>query len=324
MAAGSVMANPVQRVFKGMRFIAERGPHETLREIAYSFYCRRHERWRSRAFANGKSRPKKISLLGNEFELHPSMKGVNETLSLFGVHEPIASAIYSSLLTRGGHVIDVGANIGYFLSLANKAIGGTGKILAFEPVPTNFEILERNIQRIPNHHIRIFPWAIGEKNETAVFYESEIPNWGSLIRNEVLLPTREITVQVSTLDHLMQDFGDFHPTALRMDVDGAELMILSGAKQLLRKFRPLLFIEFHPVTLGQEPINRTLLELQELGYSQGFLVNRMWDHPWIGKWVRQQQCWFGPMESLLTKLGPANRATGVFSLLLKSDQTPHK
>jgi FkbM family methyltransferase len=317
IAAGlRVTGDAMRRVRKGLRLLADKGPRHALRETAYNYYYHRHERIRGRALLNGISGPTTISLFGDDFELHPSMKGINESLYLFGAHEPIASAIYSKLLAPGGHVIDVGSNIGYFLRLARQAIDDSGTILGFEPVPGNFEILTRNVRRMRQPNIQIFPWAIGERNETAQFYESQVPNWGSLIRNDSLLPKGVIPVEVKTLDNILKDFPSFRPTALRMDVDGGELMILSGAGQLLRKYRPLLFIEFHTFALGWEKIQRALLELRELGYSQGFLIDRLWDQPWIGKWFRERRWWSGVAEYHLDTLTSLASALPIFTLIL--------
>jgi FkbM family methyltransferase len=312
---------PMRRVRKGLRLLAERGPRHVLRETAYNYYYHRHERIRGRAFRNGNSGPKIISLFGDDLELHASMRGINESLYLFGAHEPIASAIYSKLLAPGGHVIDVGSNIGYFLRLARNAIGDSGKILGFEPVPGNFEILTRNVCRTPQQNIQIFPWAIGERNETADFYESQVPNWGSLIRDDSLLPKGVIPVEVKTLDNILKDFPTFRPTALRMDVDGGELMILSGARQVLLEYRPLLFIEFHTFALGWEKIQSALLELRELGYSQGVLIDRLWDQPWIGKWFRERPWWSGVKEGRLESLASSASKLPVFTLILHGSRT---
>ena len=170
-------------------------------------------------------------------------------------------------------------------------------------------------------NIRIFPWALGARNETANFYESEIPNWGSLVHNTKLLPTRQTPVEVRRLDDVLQEVPDFRPTVLRMDVEGGELMVLAGAREVIRSYKPLLFIEFHSFALGRDAIRDVLLELKEVGYRRGVLIDRVWDHAWIPRWIRNQRCWRGTMDALLTRINSAREPLRVFSLLLEASET---
>jgi hypothetical protein len=135
------------------------------------------------------------------------------------------------------------------------------------------------------------------------------------------LPKGVIPVEVKTLDNILKDFPTFRPTALRMDVDGGELMILSGARQVLLEYRPLLFIEFHTFALGWEKIQSALLELRELGYSQGVLIDRLWDQPWIGKWFRERPWWSGVKEGRLESLASSASKLPVFTLILHGSRT---
>jgi FkbM family methyltransferase len=244
----------------------------------------------------------RIHFLGAEFELHPTNKGLSEELVMYGSHEPIATSAYVEALAPGGHVIEIGANIGYWLLLASRKVGDTGQVMAFEPVPSNLEILKRNIERSGQKNIDVYPWAIGAEAGAAQFYQSQIPNWGSLIQDSRLLPSGSYPVPVKTLDDVLKEFPKMRPTALRMDVEGAELMVLRGAKDLLKRFRPLLFIEFHPFILGWPAIRDMLNDLRDVGYISGILIERTWDHPWISKWVRDRRCWSGQIGDLVAKI----------------------
>ena len=171
-------------------------------------------------------------------------------------------------------------------------------MLAFEPVPGSREIVQRNIKRSGIHNVELSPWAIGRENGAAEFYESKVPNWGSLVKHNALLPTRSLPVEIRKLDDVVRKSAGFHPTMLRMDVEGAELMVLEGAQNLLEKYKPSLFIEFHPFLVGWRAIRHALSGLKDLGYSSGTLIQREWDQPWISKWMRERRCWRGPIEIL--------------------------
>lgn len=238
---------------------------------------------------------------------------------MFGSHEPLATGAYLQTLSPSDHVIDIGSNIGYWLLLASRKVGEAGRILGFEPVPSVYEILQRNIKRSGQNNIEVYPWAIGSQAGSAQFYQSEIPNWGSLIQDSRLCPTGSYAVPVKRLDDILRDFPMFHPTALRMDVEGAELMVLEGARDLLRRFKPTLFIEFHPFLLGWKAIRDRLTSLLDLGYSSGVLIERTWDHPWIDKWMREHRCWSGSIDTLIRKIeSPKNPLVeSTLTLILK-------
>ena len=72
------------------------------------------------------------------------------------------------------------------------------------------------------------------------------------MRHDGLLPTRSLPVEIRKLDDVVTESPGFRPTMLRMDVKEAELMVLEGAQNLLEKYKPSLFIEFHPFLIGCE------------------------------------------------------------------------
>jgi FkbM family methyltransferase len=287
------VARLVRRTFLCTR---EYGAADAFRRAAWKVCRARFDRLRKRWASQNP--PAFIQFLDQEFELHPSRLGVSEELALYGVHEPLATRVYLETLSPGDHVIDVGSNIGYWLLLAARRIGESGRMLAFEPVPGPRAILQRNIRRSGLSNVDLSPWAIGRENGATEFYESQVPNWGSLVKHDALLQTRNRPVEIRKLDDVVRESAGFRPTMLRMDVEGAELMVLEGAQTVLEKYKPRLFIEFHPFLVGWRAIRRALSGLRDLGYTSGTLIQREWDQPWIGKWIRERRCWRGPIDIL--------------------------
>ena len=175
------------------------------------------------------------------------------------------------------------------------------------------------MSRLGTDNVGVFPWAIGARDEIAQFHQSEVPNWGSLIRDDALLPTRSIAVQVRTVDDVVKEFEGFHPTVLRMDVEGGEIMVLAGAQEVLREYKPTLFIEVHTFALGWEAVRSALVGLRDLGYSSGVVIERSWDQPWIGKWIRERRHWRGTIDGLLRRIeSPEDLLVmSTFGLILK-------
>ena len=186
-----------------------------------------------------------VRFLDQEFELHPSGMGLSEEMALFGTHEPVATRVYLEHLNEGNHVLDVGSNLGYYLLLAAHAVGARGQVLGFEPATDVYAILKRNINRSNFSHIQVFPWAIGERDGSVQFYESEVPNWGSIVQDDRILQNRTVTVPVKRLDDLLKQFPGFRPDVLRMDVEGGEIAILEGAQ---RTFREVQADSFHRIS----------------------------------------------------------------------------
>ena len=77
-------------------------------------------------------------------------------------------------IRAGDTVFDVGANIGLFSLYASQASHHQATIFAFEPIPSTFEILRRNIERHRLHNIHAFPFGLSLKARTASF--AEYPN----------------------------------------------------------------------------------------------------------------------------------------------------
>ncbi len=216
-----------------------------------------------------------------------SPSGLANTLLKFGVHEPLSSEKYISMLLPGEHVLEIGANIGYYALLAYDRIGPSGTIMCLEPVSANFETLCFNIEKYGQ--IKPFALAAGSKNGQTAFYQSEISNLGSLIHHKATKPKAVEYIDVVRIDDFLMHHTDFCPTAVRMDLEGGEIVVFDGAWNTIRTYKPKLFIEFHIFIVGEEPILRILERLLEIGYDQVTLVDRSFDEPWLPAWVRERK-----------------------------------
>lgn len=305
---------------RAMNVLAQEGPSSAFRRAVWKMQYERFERRTSKPDFR-RQIPDIIQFLGHDFELHPSKQGVSEELYLFQAHEPVATREYLRCLSPGDHVLDVGSNIGYYALLAAQKVGSTGRVIGCEPSPGVFEILNTNIRRSGFGNVTLFPCAVGANSGTLEFYESEIPNWGSLFQNSELRQTRTTPVPAKTVDEIVGEAAGFHPAALRMDVEGAELMVLEGARNVLREHRPCLFIEFHNFALGWDKVRKAISALIRIGYSSSTVIERTWDQPWISPWMRERRCWSGSTEQMLARVEwPADSL--VNSTLIFILQTP--
>lgn len=300
------MANPesnsqLRLLRRAMNVLSQEGPSSAFRRAVWKMQYGRFERRTGKPGFRSEI-PDVIQFLGHDFELHPSKQGVSEELYLFQAHEPVSTREYLGCLSPGDHVLDVGSNIGYYALLAADKVGAAGRVIGCEPSPGVFEILNNNIRRFGLGNITVLPWAVGARGGTLEFFESEIPNWGSLFKNSELRQTRATTVAAKTVDEIVREAAGFHPSALRMDVEGAELMVLEGACNVLHEYRPCLFIEFHNFALGWDKVREAIGELIRIGYHSATVIERTWDQPWISAWMRERRRWSGTTEEMLTRV----------------------
>ena len=163
----------------------------------------------------------------------------------------------TQLVHPGQVMYDVGANVGFFTLLGSHLVGPSGKVIAFEPLPRNVELLRRHIAMNSLDNVTVVAAAVGDTAGTALFNVSPSPSMGRLGS------TGELSVEVTTLD-LLVGRGEVPPPALiKMDIEGGESRALAGAAQTLARFRPVLLLSTH----GAEQNDLCWKAMEQLGYS---------------------------------------------------------
>jgi FkbM family methyltransferase len=165
---------------------------------------------------------------------------------LQGSFELAETAFLQKYLHGGMTILDIGAHHGYYTLLASKAVGGNGRIIAFEPSPKERGRLGEHLRLNNCENVRVEPFALEATEEKRELYlvEGAEDYCNSLRPPVVHAGTTTITVQTTTLDRFLGaeqiDKVDF----IKMDVEGAELNVLKGAGELLAKSpRPVWLIE---------------------------------------------------------------------------------
>jgi len=197
---------------------------------------------------------------------------------MLGTTEPRVQNALASLIQPGMVVYDVGANVGFFTVIAARLSGPEGRIVAFEPLPENFERIRHNIALNNFQNIIVRSEALSDTDGQAQFQVSAEPTWGNLVGagKDIGQKTGTIDVKVSRLDSLLET-GDLPvPNLIKIDVEGAEAQVLRGAENTLRRARPFLLIELH----GTNQVIASALE--SLCYSAAVLGDprAITDSPW--------------------------------------------
>ncbi len=146
---------------------------------------------------------------------------------------------------------DVGANIGLYSILAAREASGRLRIEAFEPDPTTASFLAENLQRNRCEAVTVHGLAVGRTTGTAVF-DNRSPLLGC--HHLTQATAIGIPVSVTTLDTVFAD----DPASVKMikiDVEGFEPDVIAGAREVIRKASPTVFLEFHPPNLKREGHN---------------------------------------------------------------------
>ncbi len=209
---------------------------------------------------------------GSYMLLNLADEGISKELLLTGVHEKNSTLFFKNSIQKGMHVLDIGANIGYYALIASRIIGKTGRIYAFEPSPFNFNILKINM--LLNDKASIFDLhnaAIGSKDSVGTFYIYSKRNMSSFVKRKEEKGVKiigSVDVKVIKLDSFVKNKKIDY---LRMDVEGYEAEILKGMKKLLsRKDKPKgMFIEIHSELLHSFGTNaeKFVKDLVSYGYK---------------------------------------------------------
>lgn len=137
---------------------------------------------------------------------------------------------------------DIGANVGLVaLHAARKST-----TIAFEPDPEFLARLRRNVQLNPSVSVEILPVAVSDSNGRVTLYtDGAQGNSPSLVRQDA--KRGSVDVKAQTLDSIVAEGGLPLPTVLKIDIEGAEVLALRGARDVLHGRQPprALFLEVH-------------------------------------------------------------------------------
>ncbi len=167
------------------------------------------------------------------------------SLLVDGVYEPQLIQAAFNLLKPGSVVVDVGASIGAFTLPICTAVGSTGTVLAIEASPSIYPYLRGNVRANNLQNVILENCAVADRdNQDVDFYEAPIDHFGM----GSLAPQfhdQPIRVPSATLDALLLKYNLSHVDVVKVDVEGYEAAVFSGAQKLLSSKRaPTVFFEF--------------------------------------------------------------------------------
>jgi FkbM family methyltransferase len=166
------------------------------------------------------------------------------------------------LLRPGQVFVDIGANIGTYSIRASQALGSSGKVFAFEPLDSNRSRLLAGKEANQAGNVIVVAAAVGDRNATVTLHDAGRESSASL--NHVT--GRKFSVRMVSLDSFVEEAGLRRLDWIKMDIEGAEPLVVKGARKTIEQFKPAFLFENHE----GGPETRRLLE--GAGYRIGRLT----------------------------------------------------
>lgn len=173
------------------------------------------------------------------------------------------------LTTKYPLILDCGAHIGLSVLYFKKNYPQS-RIIAFEPNPVNFKLLDLNVKQNKLHDIKLINAAVWEKEGEVDFYvskEGDSPwTWGdSLVKNKWYVPRESITIKVQAVR--LSSFITRKVDFIKMDIEGAETKVVQEIEEKLNLIKRIT-MEFHgSSTNRQNSIEKIIKVLRRNGFD---------------------------------------------------------
>jgi FkbM family methyltransferase len=178
-----------------------------------------------------------------------------------GIDEPHITKFAKDMIKEGDVVYDIGAHIGYTSLLFAQNLGDTGKVYAFEILPSTAELLKKTVNANKFNNIEVHNTGLGLSTQTIQLIKG--PTAMTDIYTTPQENERTELCKITSLDQYVKDNTLTGPSLIKIDIEGAEIDCLRGGHELINKYKPIMLIEFHDLSLLKEGYHL----LESWGYS---------------------------------------------------------
>jgi len=170
-----------------------------------------------------------------------------------GIRERGVLKFAQDRIGMGSTVFDVGAHLGEWTLLFSHLVGGSGRVVAFEPDPVARASLKKNLEMNGMTNVSIDEECVSDHTGKALLATERFGNGlSSIVRpNARGVRYKEVEVPSITLDEYCETH-DIFPDLIKVDAEGAEPLIVSGMQALIEKRHPSAILEFHTDFLAGE------------------------------------------------------------------------
>ena len=200
------------------------------------------------------------------FSYYENDKYIGKSLSEYGEWSEAEVNLIKQLVNNNENIIEVGSNIGTHTIPLAKHVSNGGQIFAFEPQSQNYKLLLDNINDNEIKNVEVSKLALSSKEGEAFmnkFDENKTSNFGDA---RIFSDNNENyeKVPVKTLDQIYYDKTqeNFSVKLIKCDTQGQELNIIIGAKKIIDKYKPYLYVENDDVHTSKNLIEK----IKSMGY----------------------------------------------------------
>jgi O-antigen/teichoic acid export membrane protein len=197
-------------------------------------------------------RPMYINYAGHSFTMLGMGGDFEKSINLYGCYEPLMIDKAIETIKVGDVVFDIGSAEGYFSIFASRLNDDPSKIHSFDcSAQRSWAFVKNNF------------WNMGGKAQLIEAFVSDKNEQGSI-----------------TIDRYTK-LKNIKPSAIKIDVEGAEVEVLKGAREFLNTHKPHLLIEVHPsfiIRKNEKALDEMVMILEEAGYKFEVCVNHRGFH----------------------------------------------
>lgn len=161
-----------------------------------------------------------------------------------GAYEPHVTAVFQKHLKPGMHILDIGANIGFFTMLSASLVTQTGSVMAIEPNSENVKLVELSRRANGFDQVTVVQAAAGRELGLLVLNTAYSNGTTAALSEDAAQLADATTVPCLRLDDIAPADRQFG--FIKIDVEGAEYNALLGASALIRRCHPVIVSEFSP------------------------------------------------------------------------------
>ncbi|EKQ54512.1 MAG: methyltransferase, FkbM family [Methanobacterium sp. Maddingley MBC34] len=189
--------------------------------------------------------------------LHGKLKGKKwyvRSLNIecaLGTYEKALRSIFEQELNVGSVVFDIGSNVGFYSLLSSTIVGDEGHVVAFEPLLRNLYYLKKHLEMNNCDNAEFIAAAVSDDCGTSFFEDV------SVAMSHITDIAGENTIKVKTvrIDNLVEMKRIPAPDFMKIDVEGAEFLVLKGSENTIKKYKPKIFLETHSDELREDCYN---------------------------------------------------------------------
>lgn len=145
-------------------------------------------------------------------------------------------------IKTGDTVIDVGGNLGFFVLILNELVGKTGNIYTFEPSKKLKAKLESTVKKNNLQNVTIVNLALGESEATTTLHYNPKQSGLTSIVTDFETGSLNEEIQITTIDNFSENFSG-KISFIKIDTEGYEPQVLNGARKLISRDKPTIYIE---------------------------------------------------------------------------------